>query len=365
MNLNKKMSRKGLIMNQFNSNKQALDSIFQKGVLIDLNISFWHGRKALKPEDLGLDQSEVNEKLFSLGQKRHLPKDWIRKFSRIDTTARLLLADWAFRYGKSEAHFVPMNALPILMKKLEELQNEFFETAEEFKADYDKVKEEMIAAYEEEAHDIYNRLIKTEINEFQFVKRYMEKIEAFYPSSIADKYSFSWHFYEVTLPREFSTEEVDDIHKKLNEEEIKKQEAQKIINQYRNEAAKQAQEFMNTCVQKLRQATVEVCSKMKNFIGKDNKTITDSRLDKIKEFISKFRAMNFLDDYNVNLQLNELEKTLELGNAKEFNKNSDLGSQLQKALGKVVAATDEILAEDIVKRSLGFGRKVVKKSEEK
>jgi len=347
--------------------KRTLDVIFQKGVLIDLNISFWHGRKALKPEDLGLDAEKVNKDLFSLGQKRHLPKEWVRKFSRIDTNARLLLDEWAFRYGTTQAHFIPLNALPVLIQKLEELQSEFFETVAEFQQVYNEVKYEMLEAYEKEAKQVYKRLKQLKKKKAParsaFIRNYMDKIEGFYPSSIRHKFSFSWNFFEVTLPREHEIEAVE-VHQKLQEAEQQQHQADEIIRRYREQATRQASEFMNSCIQQLRTATIEICNRITHQITKDGGTVTDKRLDRIKEFIGKFRMMNFLDDREVNHQLGELERTLQLGNAKKFNSDEELRNQLQNALGKVVDATKQIAPSDVVGRSLGYVRKVAKKSDE-
>jgi len=47
----------------------------REGVLINVSIHYWRGTKKLKPEDLGLQQEQVSDRLISLGHKRLLPKD--------------------------------------------------------------------------------------------------------------------------------------------------------------------------------------------------------------------------------------------------------------------------------------------------
>ncbi len=47
-----------------------LDALQQKGVLVNLSVRYWRGRKKLKAEDLGLDPDRIDDRLISLGQKR-------------------------------------------------------------------------------------------------------------------------------------------------------------------------------------------------------------------------------------------------------------------------------------------------------
>ena len=47
-----------------------LDAVCRRGVLVSTSVRYWRGCKRLNPEDLGLDPSNVSERLIQLGHKR-------------------------------------------------------------------------------------------------------------------------------------------------------------------------------------------------------------------------------------------------------------------------------------------------------
>lgn len=74
-----------------NSSPNILDALTQRGVLINVNGRCWRARKQLRPEDLGLDPDTVDDRLFSLGHKRLLPKEALQKLALVESRAHALV----------------------------------------------------------------------------------------------------------------------------------------------------------------------------------------------------------------------------------------------------------------------------------
>jgi hypothetical protein len=56
------------------TNQNLLSVLTREGVLIKVSVRFWRGCKKLRPEDIGLKQADLSDRLISLGHKRLLPK---------------------------------------------------------------------------------------------------------------------------------------------------------------------------------------------------------------------------------------------------------------------------------------------------
>ena len=52
-----------------------VNELFERGVIIDLDISWWSGQAKLRAEDLGIPKDDINLDLFSLGRKRFISKN--------------------------------------------------------------------------------------------------------------------------------------------------------------------------------------------------------------------------------------------------------------------------------------------------
>jgi hypothetical protein len=86
---------------------QLLPLLTREGVLIKVSIRFWRGCKKLKAEDIGLNSSDVSNRLISLGHKRLLPKESTQQLSLIEGRAHALIEGNTFPFLNGLAHFLP------------------------------------------------------------------------------------------------------------------------------------------------------------------------------------------------------------------------------------------------------------------
>lgn len=346
-----------------NFEMQMLDQIFEKGVLVDLDASWWAGQRKLRPQDLGIPVEEIDMDLFSLGRKRFIPKNWIGNFRKHEQACRLAISENSFRYTGQMAWFLPLTSLEYVVEQLEFHKKEFFKVVEEFKKEYPRIKEQMIQKYSDEVPKIYERLkhlAKGSILTIEkFRESFMTHIKEFYPQDPTQFFRLEWTFFEFTLPR--GTEAVKvDLKKKMDEKEIETEKKRAIIKKYQESMTTQVNDFLVSVTKSLRNSTFELVSKINEQMNDGN--ITDKRLERLRSFVEKFRRINFINDYEMERELKNLEELIKEKNANDFKTNEDLETSLKKAFSSVVAIATKDDSEKIIKEAFGsVGRKVGKK----
>ena len=80
------------------NNNNLLPVLTREGVLIKVSIHFWRGCKKLKPEDIGLDGSNLSERLISLGHKRLLPREALERLTLLEGRAHALIDATTFPF---------------------------------------------------------------------------------------------------------------------------------------------------------------------------------------------------------------------------------------------------------------------------
>jgi hypothetical protein len=95
-----------------------LNVLTREGVLLNVSIRYWRGCKKLKPEDIGLNQGAVSDRLISLGHKRLLPRDATAHLALIESRAHALVEGNTFPFLNGLAHFLPNTKLAEVTGKL-------------------------------------------------------------------------------------------------------------------------------------------------------------------------------------------------------------------------------------------------------
>src|SRR3954465_10818424 len=114
------------------NNNDLLAVLTREGVLIKVSVRYWRGTKKLKPEDLGLKESDVSDRLISLGHKRLLPKDALSGLALIEGRAHALIEANTFPFLNGLGHFLPNTRLADTTDKLQALEAEFWQAKEDF-----------------------------------------------------------------------------------------------------------------------------------------------------------------------------------------------------------------------------------------
>jgi len=312
-----------------------VNELFERGVIIDLDISWWSGQAKLRAEDLGIPKDDINLDLFSLGRKRFISKNWIGRFRKYEQKGRALVDEYSFRFKRGANSFVPLDALPAMLERLNDCKENFLKVVQGFAEQYPMIKRKMIVAWGEEVPKIYKRLksFGAKVPSVEtFEKRFMEAVKNWYPKDPTIFFRYTWSFHELTLPRQFKEKEVK-LKRKLKKADLERAKQRALIQKYNDGLQNQVSDFLESVVRQLRSSTVELAERVRKQIT--DGSVTDNRLDRLREFIDKFTKLNFMNDREVEVSLQDLKKNLE-HTAEEYKSNEELESALRGSLGKVI-----------------------------
>jgi hypothetical protein len=332
----------------------TFEKIFKDGVLVRVHVGCWSGERELIPQDLGLKPEDVVE-AFNLGKKSLFPEDIIAAFRKIENKGRNTVKRCAFNF--LDADFVPRTKFAEVNQTLKELQREYYRLADEVcePIRYEQIKQQMIPIYREAAEIAFDKLnppvMEFGVNEdleernthreelkAEFVGRFMENHIAQYPPAhtLRSKFYFEWMVFKTALP-DMDLVDGDDLEAKEN--------ARKEAERQRND---QLGAFINDVVTSLRQETVKVCGEIATAI-KSGKVIKSVTIERLRNFIDRFKSMNFVGDQTVEEQLNAVAREFLDIDPKVLAGDIDLQAELGKQLEIISEAASAITEADIGK----------------
>ena len=305
-------------------------SLFDDGVLIDLEISYWRGGKALCPQDINLSPEELPA-IFSLGRKLLVPKSTIKTFRNLENKSRYALDNMSFSFPLGGGNFVPYSSLPLVVRALDDIESQFAKASTNFLNNYDKYRAEIIATYSD----------------------HQEALERGVPDAEALARRFKYHYslYEVALPRKLK------VRAMTRQKAIRVASARlKVLEQAETTAkAKletQLDGFLNTAALKLRDGVTQVVKKIQEKIT-NGEIVTKTTTDSLRRAIEQFRSLNFMGDNEVEDELARLERTIP-DSAEEYRKE-EVAREFDSALVQTMAA---INVSDLTKVTGEYRRKI-------
>src|SRR4051812_20774033 len=126
---------------QNNNNQNLLQILTREGVLLKVSVHFWRGTKKLTPEDIGLKESVLSDRLISLGHKRLLPKDSLASLAVLEGRSHALVESNTFPFLHGLGHFLPNQRLEEVTGKLKEIEAEFWKAKAEFLEKYSSLRD--------------------------------------------------------------------------------------------------------------------------------------------------------------------------------------------------------------------------------
>jgi hypothetical protein len=329
-----------------------LERIFKDGVLVRVHVGGWSGERELNPGDLGLKADDVVE-AFTLGKKSLFPDEITAAFKRIENKGRNTVKRCSFNFGMDD--FVPKTKFAEVQTTLKDLKEQYNALADEIcePTRYEAIKQQMTPIYKEAAEKAFEKLnpatiefgvvedpeqlrINREEEKAEFVGRFLESTIAQYPNptSLRAKFYFTWSVFKTALP-EMELADGDDI--------VAQEAAREEAIRQRNE---QLGKFVGDVVASLRKETVDVCGRVAKAI-REGKVIRSTSIDSIKNFIDRFKSMNFVGDQTVEEQLTALQRDFLTVDSSTYVEDVDLKIELGKRLEQVSQAASALTEQDI------------------
>jgi hypothetical protein len=308
-----------IIMQTIESN--LLNVLTREGVLINVSVRYWRGTKKLKPEDIGLDQDQVSDRLISLGHKRLLPKDSTAALALVEGRAHALIEASTFPFLNGIGHFLPNSKLGEVKAKLDELERDFWTAKTDFLKQY--------AALRQSASKEWRKMAEQLVND---PERLVATIEASFPSSSGmDRFfGFDVQLFQVTIPQSLTVDLItlaDQEHVILARQKAAQDAAEKI--------RRDTESFVADCVASLREQTAQLCQEMLNSIGTSETGVHQKTLNRLVKFIDQFKAMNFANDTVMEQQLDQARRELLSRTAEEYRDSTTARHRLVQGLGEL------------------------------
>lgn len=310
-----------------------MDKIFNYGILVQLKVTYWSGKKRLLPSDIGF-KDEVPRELINLGQLNLMTENIRASIRRVESNARYYLKNISFPFPIGEAHFVPLNAIPELIKNFEMNQEEFTTVTSEFLRKYKSTKNKVLNAFRNKMPEIY-KVTASEDDYEIFFNNFIERLELIYPDkkTIANTFRFDWNMYDISLPK---------VNKHKDQFYAQKAELnRKLESEYRRKAMIAMDDFLDDVVKELRAKTVEVCSFVITKISK-GEVVTETNIQNLQNFIEKFSKLNFVDDTEIDAQLKELNTKYLNKGTQYYKDNKQATAKLNKQLKKITKSAEKI-----------------------
>lgn len=324
-----------------------LDVLTREGVLISVSVRFWRAAKKLQAQDLGLDPDDVADRLISLGHKRLLPKDALAPFALVESRAHALVEASSFPFLNGIAHYLPNAKLAEVTKRLNELEQEFKTARAEFGTRYARLR----AAAVQEWHEAAGKLVNDP-------DRVVATIQAaFPPPDKLDRYfSFNVSLFQIRAPESLETELVTAAD-------------QQAMMAARRQAAVDAQakitqgveSFVQEAVASLREQTAGLCEEMLASM-RDGKTGVHQRtLNRLVDFIDRFKSLNFAGDRDLEARLEEVRKQFLTKTAEEYRDSATAQRKLDAGIRNLADEARRLARSDATEIVERFGQMGVRR----
>ena len=323
-----------------------LDILTREGVLINVSVCYWRGTKKLKAEELGLNPDEVSDRLISLGHKRLLPKDATAALTLIEGRTHAFIDSNTFPFLNGLAHFVPNAKLEQVGKRLKSLEQEFWKTKARFVQQY--------AALRQSAMNEWRAMALKLVSEPEAV---LAAIEASFPepNGLERHFSFEVKLFQITVPERLGVDLVslaDQQHIIAAREQAAHEAAEKIRSQ--------TWDFVADCVASLREQTATLCQEMLQSIQSSETGVHQKTLNRLIRFIDQFKQMNFVNDVDMEQQLDRVRQELLSKSAEDYRDSAVARQRLSDGLSQLAQAARELAQADtkeLVERFGEMGRR--------
>ena len=318
-------------MNEQRQNSMLLDALTCRGVLASVNIRFWRARKKLTPEDLGLSYDKVDDRLISLGHKKLLPREKLQRLALVEGRAHSTLEENSFPFLGGIARYVPNERLEDVNGKLERMRVEFENEKARFLERY--------ATYRDEALGDWRRAGGKLVGDPARLVAVIE--DAFPPPEKMERYfEFNISLFEISTPEMPRAELLDAGSRR----EIMAAR-EKAAGEARHRIEQSCDEFIRESTAELRRQTSQLCSEMLETINTTG-NIHQKTLNRLINFIDRFRELNFVNDTDMEEQLEQVRTRFLQRSAGEYRDSSSARGGLVQGLENLRNRANEMAGED-------------------
>jgi hypothetical protein len=318
-----------------------LDALVRRGVLLSISVRYWRAQKKLNPEDLGLSRDHLDERLFSLGHKRLVPKDSLRRLKLLEGRAHALVEENTFPFLGGIARYLPDSKLEQVNARLLALKQEFEAEATAFVAGYGSLREQAMGEWQHAARALPGdpaRLIAT-------VR------EAFPPADVLPRsFGFDIRLFQIAVP-DVPTAQLVELGDQMAVSRARREAALAA----RREIEHSCEEFVGTCVRELREQTAQLCAEMLETVNTTG-SVHQKTLNRLVRFVERFGELNFANDAQMAAEREKARAELLTRSASEYRDSLRARGSLVTGLQKLRQRASELAREDATELVESFGQ---------
>ena len=319
-----------------------LESLTLKGVLIDVSVRYWRASKRLSPEDLGLNPDQVTERLISLGHKRLLPKDSLRRFGLIESRAHGLIEADTFPFLHGLGHFLPNPKLDSVMAEMHKLEGEFEEVKKDFLNRYEDLRKQALEDWRLAAQ----RLV-------QKPEQLVAAINASFPNAerLDCHFGFSVQLFQIRLADNLQA----DLITWADQSEVMSAR-QNAASESARRMTSQLNEFIGECIASMREQTAELCEEMLASFNGGKSGVHQKTLNRLIRFIDQFKQLNFAGDRQMEEQLDRVRAEFLVRSAEQYRGDGNARQRLNDGLRGLADFARRLASEDTRELVEQFGQ---------
>lgn len=319
-----------------------LDALTQEGVLISASVRYPRFTRKLQPQDLGLEDNDVNKRLISLGHKKLLPREALAELGLIESRTHALVERSSFAFLGGIARFLPNAKLGEVQQGLDALESEFAKARGRFLDGYAMHRAAALAEWERTARTLPGSPAQL-----------LATIRGAFPDAVelSGKFGFDTHLFQVRVP--------ERVQARL----VRFGEQQGVI-AARERAATEATErmragvetFVRDAVATLREQTAELCREMLGSMDDGKSGVHQKTLNRLVKFIDDFRQLNFAGDADMETLLENARSQLLSKSAEEYRDDTAARLRLQKGIRQLADHALQLAKEDATDIVESFGQ---------
>lgn len=319
-----------------------LDAVCRRGVLVSTSVRYWRGCKRLNPEDLGLDPSNVSERLIQLGHKRLIPRDALRAFALIESRVQATVESASFPFLGGIGRFVPNPRLGELTDKLEKLREEFRDSTLDFVAGYGPLRENAMAEWREAARHLNGS-----------AEHLILTIEQSFPpaNEIARRFAFETRLFQIAAPEGVRLEIANGM-----EEIAVSEDRRRVAEEATRRLQSDLDGFIRESVASLRDETAKLAGEVLATIDGGGGTVHQRTLNRLSAFIDSFRTLNFAGDQQLESTLERFRRDLLTRSAEDYRTDSAAMAGLTEGLERLRRNAVQLAATDARDVLANFGK---------
>ena len=163
-------------------------------------------------------------------------------------------------------------------------------------------------------------------------------------------YGFDIQLFQIALPQHMTTELVSAA-----EQQSIVEARQKAANEASQKIRSNVESFVGDCVASLREQTAQLCEDMLSSINSCETGVHQKTLNRLIRFIEQFKQMNFVNDSQMEQQLEAVKKELLSKTAEEYRDSAVARAKLKQGLSQLGNAAKQLAKQDATELVQRFG----------